>query len=172
MPRFDQGTATCLVLTYKEGLLSPIAHDLRLEVTRFWIETDTDAPSVRAELDAASLRVQTAMKDGRPHAGLSDKDKREIEKNIREDVLRSSRHPTIRFESTSIKRESGAYDVTGDLTLHGVTRSLRARAEPEGDVLVAELVLHQPDFGIKPYRAALGTLRVQADVTIRVSVPR
>jgi polyisoprenoid-binding protein YceI len=172
MPRFDQSTAKCLVFTYKEGLLSSIAHDLRIEATRFSIETDVDGPSVRAELDASSLRVQTAMKNGRPHDGLGDKDKREIEKNIREDVLHAKRHASIRFESTAVTRDGDAYDVEGDLTLHGTTRRFRARAEPEGALLVTQLTVHQPDFGIKPYRAALGTLRVQADVTIRVSVPR
>jgi hypothetical protein len=37
---------------------------------------------------------------------------------------------------------------------------------------VVELKLHQPDFGIKPFSAALGALRVKPDVMIRVSVPR
>ncbi len=35
----------------------------------------------------------------------------------------------------------------------------------------AEVRLQQPDFGIRPYRAMLGTLRVQPDVLIRMSVP-
>lgn len=172
MARFDHGTATCLVFTYKEGLLSPIAHDLKIEVTRFSIETDPDVPSVRAELDPGSLRVVTAMRDGRPHDALSDKDKREIEKNIREDVLHTKRHASIRFASTAVRRDGDAFEVEGDLTLHGATNRIRTRVAPEGDVLVAELTLHQPDFGIKPYRAALGALRVQADVEVRVSVPR
>ena len=39
------------------------------------------------------------------------------------------------------------------------------------DILVAEVSLHQPDFGIKPYSAMLGTLRVKPDVTVVVSLP-
>lgn len=171
MPRFDQSTAECLVLTYKEGLLSSIAHDLKIEATRFTFDTDPEAPSVRAELDAGSLRVVTAMKAGRPHDALGEKDKREIEKNIREDVLHTKRHASIQFESTGVTRAGDAYDIEGELTLHGTTRRVRTRAKPEGALLVAELTLHLPDFGIKPYRAALGTLRVQAHVTVRVSVP-
>jgi len=31
--------------------------------------------------------------------------------------------------------------------------------------------LHQPDFGIRPYSAMLGTLRVDADVVVRVVIP-
>jgi hypothetical protein len=37
---------------------------------------------------------------------------------------------------------------------------------------VAEVKIHQPDFGIKPYTAALGALKVKPDVLVRVSVPR
>jgi hypothetical protein len=36
---------------------------------------------------------------------------------------------------------------------------------------VSEVRVHQPDFGIKPYSAALGALKVQADVTVKVSAP-
>ena len=31
--------------------------------------------------------------------------------------------------------------------------------------------VHQPDFGIRPYSAMLGTLRGQADVSVRVVLP-
>ena len=37
--------------------------------------------------------------------------------------------------------------------------------------LVAEVRLHQPDFGITPYRALLGALRVRADVLVSLSIP-
>ena len=33
-----------------------------------------------------------------------------------------------------------------------------------------ELKLNQPDFGITPYRAMLGTLKIQPEVTIRITV--
>jgi hypothetical protein len=42
----------------------------------------------------------------------------------------------------------------------------------DGDRWVTDLKLHQPDFGIKPFSAALGALKVKPDVIIRVSVPR
>ena len=32
-----------------------------------------------------------------------------------------------------------------------------------------DVVLNQPDFGIAPYRAMLGALKIQADVTVRVT---
>jgi hypothetical protein len=41
----------------------------------------------------------------------------------------------------------------------------------EGERLATSVRLHQPDFGIAPYRAMLGALRVKADVVVRASVP-
>ena len=75
-----------------------IAHDLRLRVTSF--EIDVSGMSVSARFDAASLRVECAVVDGRdaPHA-LSEGDRRKIERTIQDDVLAARRHPDIRFRS-------------------------------------------------------------------------
>jgi hypothetical protein len=67
MPRYDASSAKVLVFTFKEGLLSAAAHDLKLEVTKFTV--DVEGTSVRAEFDATSLRVVTPMKDGRENDG-------------------------------------------------------------------------------------------------------
>jgi hypothetical protein len=36
---------------------------------------------------------------------------------------------------------------------------------------VARVRLHQPDLGIKPYSAMLGTLKIQPGVAVEISVP-
>ena len=61
--------------------------------------------------------------------------------------------------------------VTGTLALHGAERPVVVSARRDARGWSAEVRLHQPDFGIRPYRAMLGTLRVQADVVVRVVVP-
>lgn len=40
--------------------------------------------------------------------------------------------PTITFKSTAIKKEGNAYTITGDLTLHGVTKSITVEATHVG----------------------------------------
>jgi hypothetical protein len=35
-----------------------------------------------------------------------------------------------------------------------------------------EVTLHQPDFRIEPYRAALGALKIKPDVRVRVRIPK
>jgi polyisoprenoid-binding protein YceI len=96
---------------------------------------------------------------------------REIEATIAGTVLQAGSFPEIRFASTAVSRREGGYDLLGSLSLRGVTRPLALPVAHEGDRLVAVATVHQPDFGIRPYRAMMGTLRVKADVVVRVSVP-
>jgi polyisoprenoid-binding protein YceI len=61
--------------------------------------------------------------------------------------------------------------LTGELTLHGKTRPLTVTTRAVDGRQVAELALHQPDYGIKPYSAMLGTLKIRPELKLRVSVP-
>ncbi|RYZ06033.1 MAG: YceI family protein [Myxococcales bacterium] len=170
MPSYDESCAECFVLTFKEGLLSPVAHDLRLVVGRFRI--DVEDAGITARFDTSSLRVDAPMKDGSPLPGaLSAADKDKIAAQIRDEVLHASRYPEARFTSSSVVlRADGGHDLTGSLTLHGVTRVIHAQTRLLHGRQGLELALHQPDFGIAPFKAMLGTLKVQPDVKVLVVV--
>lgn len=171
MARYDASTATCHVFTYKEGLLSKLAHDLKIEVTSFTIDASADA--IEASFDPRSLRVACCMKDGREAPGtLSDRNKRTIEDSIAKDVLNAKRHPKITFTSTRIDpRDDGGFDIQGDLALHGARRPVSLRVTREGGALQTRVRLHQPDFGIKPYQAMMGTLKIKPAVEVTLSLP-
>lgn len=167
--RLDENSAECLVFTFKEGMLSAIAHDLKIKVGRFSVEAEGDpaAPSrLSASFEVASLRVQCAMKDGAEnHDSLSDGDKKKIEKTIADEVLNPAKFAQVRFESTKIEGDR----IEGKLTLHGVERPLSLVARREGSLRVVEVSLDQTQFGIKPYSAMMGTLRIKPQVTVRLS---
>lgn len=174
MTTYDATTATCQVFTFKEGVLSAVAHDLRLRAERLTIDVDEAAGTVRATFAAGSLRVDCAMKNGREDFdALSDRNRREIEGNIVDDVLHAKRHPEIVFRSTRVTTgtDDDERHIEGTLALHGTERPLRITARRQAGRWVTEVELHQPDFGIKPYSAMLGTLKVQPIVRVRVSVP-
>ena len=172
MVHLDASSAECWVFTQKDGLLSAIAHDLKIRVTKFVIDVDEATRAISAHFDAASLRVVCAMDDGNEAPGtLTAANKREIESNIVRDVLHAGEYPDIRFSSTAVEEKGGAYLVKGKLALHGHERQVRARVRQDGTHYVADVRLHQPDFGIRPYAALFGTLRVQADVLVRIVVP-
>lgn len=178
----DESQAECWVLTYKEGLLSPIAHDLKLRVGRWRAEMDVSAKTVVARLDSRSLRVVCAVKqeNGKKiddiHA-LSDKDKKKVEESIVRDVLHSQLWPEIVFKSqqATASADGNGYKVTGVLSLHGHDRSvemlLHKQNEAGKEYWMGELNIHQPNFGITPYSAAFGTLKVRADVKIQIRIP-
>ncbi len=171
MLSFGPDKATCEVLTFKEGLLSSVAHDLLLRATAFQISVDPAVPAVSAEFDAGSLKVVTAMRDGLPVSGaLRPSDAKEIEAIIAREVLRASRFPVIRFASATASRAEAEYEIYGQLTLAGTTRPLALRVRRGAGQLSTEVRIHQPDYGIRPYRAMLGTLRVKPEVVVRVTI--
>jgi polyisoprenoid-binding protein YceI len=159
--RFDAANASCTVFTFREGLFAAVGHDLRLSVTRFAIDVAAD-DAIHARFAADSLRVEGAISDG---------DRRTIERQTADDVLAARRHPEIHFRSTRVVRDGDRAHIEGELTLHGATRSLRCEARDDGARWIAEVTIDQRDFGIKPFSAMLGALRVRPDVRVRVTLP-
>lgn len=159
----------CEVYTFKEGLLSKVAHDLLIRAPCATLSVAGSPPRVEASFRAADLRTVCAMRDGRQHpAALSAKDLRKIDESTRADVLHTSRHPEIRFVAQAV--DPAATRLHGQLTLHGQTRPVGASVSRDGDRLVARFDLDQRDFGIQPFSAMLGALRIQPRVTVVVTV--
>ena len=160
MPRFDAGQVEVLVFTFTEGALSALAHDLKLQVTRLTLDLEAGAAS--ATFDAASLKVLGPRKEGRDNPGALPKVAYpEIEKNVVKDVLQAAKFPEIRFRSTAVNDA----EVVGQLTLHGFTREVRCARKADG---LLEARIDQRDFGIKPYSAMFGTLKVKPEVVVTV----
>jgi len=160
----------CRVFTHREGLLSSLGHDLELTVTGFEVRVDPNARSVDASFDAASLRVVRALRDG-VETALPESDRKTIEENLRRHVLDADRHPEIRYRSSRVVDVEGGFDVAGELTLHGKERALAVQLRRTGDRYVAEVSLHQPYFGIRPYSALLGAIKVKPGVVVRLVFP-
>jgi hypothetical protein len=170
MPQFDASSAECLVYTSKDGLLSALGHDLTIRVTSFSVDVDASSLAIQARFDAGSLKVVSATHGG-PSGDVTDDDKRKIEGNIVNEVLKTSSFPEIRFVSTSVTPSDGGFRVTGELTLHGQTRPLTVQSRPEGGKQVAKIEINQPDYGIKPYSAMLGALKIKPTVTVQIALP-
>ncbi|MCF6159571.1 MAG: YceI family protein [wastewater metagenome] len=162
------------IYTFKEGMLSAVAHDLLIDATQFTINvnipsTSSEPAGSEAEIKADSLKVICAMKDGQRQPNtLKQKDLADIEETMFKDVLHPAKYPVITFRSTNIMQEKeGTYRVKGELTLHGVTRPVEFNANTTtGKDLKGKVTIAQKDFGIKPYKALLGTLKVKNEVDI------
>ena len=55
-----------------------------------------------------------------------------VEKSIVADVLHARKHRGIEFASSSVAAEGEGYRIEGELTLHGVTRPIRAKVKLSG----------------------------------------
>src|SRR5689334_17398961 len=112
--RYDQASAECRILTYKDGLLSPLGHDLTLAVGRFTIDVEGDR--IDAGFAADSLTVLSATGGAVP---LGARDKASIEETIAKEILQARRHPRIEFRATVAEKE-----IRGTLTLLGRSREI------------------------------------------------
>jgi polyisoprenoid-binding protein YceI len=168
MAIYNRSNGECFVFTSKEGLLSRAAHDLKIRVEQFEIRVEDTSRAIKATFDASSLRLVSARFDGREE-DLPARDVEKIHNHIVKDVLHSAEFPEVRFESSSVEAADNGFRVEGSLTLHGRTRPVSADVRAEGDRWVTDISLHQPDFGIKPFRALFGTIRIKPDVRVHLS---
>ena len=173
MARYTAYNSECLVFSFKDGLLARLAHDLKLQVERFSIEVDDTTHQIKATFDPSSIQIVCARVDGRDDPStLSKGDKKKIYDNATKDVLRTRKHPDIRFDSTNVVERGEGFAVEGTLEMYGKSRSIQTSVRAQGDRWLTEVNIHQPDFGIKPFTAAFGALKVKPDVQVRLSVPR
>ena len=169
--RLGPPSTRLFVKTSRTGLGARAGHDLTIEATR-WSGSvsvpghDTADASVRVEVDAGSFTVREGAGGFMP---LSDSDRTEIEETIRHKILFPDRYPAMTFESTSIRETGDELEIDGDLTIMGVTRPLTARARVGGEGTVrGRAAVAQTDWGIKPYSAFFGALRLADEVAVEI----
>ncbi|WBB68283.1 YceI family protein [Micromonospora sp. WMMD812] len=168
--RFGPENGRLLLRTGRTGVGSTVGHDLTIEVTEWSVEvtvpeTGPADATATARVELGSLAVRTGTGGARP---LTDKDRRDVENNARR-TLDVNRHPTATFESTRVVAGDDSATISGTLTLHGIaapiTVEVRAAAP---DRHRATTVVTQSTYGIKPYSAFLGALKVRDDVEVEI----
>ncbi len=172
--QLDPAGSTLTVWSYKAGLLSSVAHDLAIDATG-WRATATEAGELEVVVPVAGLRVRGQVKGGQV-TPLRQKDHEEIEGNLRSKaVLDAARVPEVRWTGRcALPPSDGPVRAEGQLALAGRTRPLpleaRVRREPRGLRVEGEVRLRQSDWGITPYSALLGALKVQDEVKVSWSL--
>lgn len=173
MQRFDESTAVCKIFTYREGLLSPFAHDLRISVRSFFVEVGGVEHFIKASFDTGSLRVDCAVVDGKERVDLlTERDREEINNSVIRNILKTDKYPVVTLVSSSVSKDDSQYLVRGGLTVQGRTREISfAVRKEDGTHYVADVSLHLPDFGIKPFSAFFGAVRIKPDILIHIRIP-
>lgn len=166
--RFGPGSGRLLVRTNRTGLGRKVGHDLTIEVRRWVAEAtadtaDPESSSVTLDAEVDSFEVVEGVGGVKP---LTDGDRAEIRKILREKVLHSGRYPTIAFRSTAVTGMPEAFTVQGDLTIMGETHPVTVQGRLDGDRLRGSATVTQSRWGVKPYSAFFGTLKLADQVEV------
>jgi polyisoprenoid-binding protein YceI len=157
------------VQAFASGILSAMGHNPRVGIRSFSGEVDFNAEAAQASGFRLSMKANSlgVLDD------ISDKDRREIERMMNEQVLESAKYPDIVFEAPTVtitRIEGTLYSATlnGTLSFRSVTRkqSVSARIAVFDEMLRAsgEFILVQSDYGIKPISVAGGALKVKDEL--------
>ena len=166
--RHATGVIHVFTFKAKDTLLAGLGHDLCLRLDRCEIELEGEA--IRARVSLAALQLEGAVDDGvvRP-AALDARQRADIERAARQDVLHVARHPTAELSGTATPGENG-FDVRGTLLLAGRSAPIAFAIEGHGPTYQARFTLLPSTWGIAPYRALFGALRLQDRVEIALTV--
>ena len=165
----DSRASRFTVQAFATGLLSRMGHNPIIGIRDFNGEMQfnpdkLEATSFRLVIKAASLSVQN---------DISDKDLREIERLMNQEVLETTKFPEIVYEATGISVSKMtdmlcSATLNGKLTLHGVTRNqtIVVRVALLGSMLRAsgDFSLEQTDYNIKLVSVAGGALKLKDEL--------
>jgi polyisoprenoid-binding protein YceI len=148
--------------------VSAAGHDLIIEVTRWsgeFIVNDYETlAAIHARIDMASWVVREGTGGLKP---LTDSDRREIAATARR-LLAVDRYPEAEFVATRFRTAGQDGEVMdGTFTLRGIARPLQLQVSQAGTGRYrARGTVVQSSYGIKPYTAFLGALKVRDAVDI------
>jgi hypothetical protein len=160
---YGPDNAKLTVRTKRTGAASKAGHDLLIEVTSWSAVLDPDAdPALRLMADSSSLRV---LEGTGGMQELDDEDKAGIEKTIDEEVLTGT---AIEFRSSVVELGAdGSGTVKGELELAGRRHPVNVElTSAEDGRLMGTATIRQSDWGMKPYSALFGTLKVADELEV------
>ncbi|HEX6644327.1 MAG TPA: YceI family protein [Gemmatimonadales bacterium] len=148
-----------LMISTVRGRFASVRGTIRLD------EEDLAGSAVEVEIDAASIDTRQEQRDAHLRSG---------------DFFDVEAYPLITFRSRSVEADGdGRFKVTGDLTIHGVTREVVLDARDEGRgvdpwgnhkaAFTAETRIDRRDFGLG-WNQALETGGVLVANEIRITL--
>ncbi|HEX6714649.1 MAG TPA: YceI family protein [Thermoleophilaceae bacterium] len=163
---FGPDSATLTVRTKKGGAAAKAGHDLELEVTSWNATLDLgESSSASLTADSRSFRVVAGTGGAKP---LGAEEKRAIPQTIDEEVLKGT---AIEFRSSRVQMDRGGHsvDIEGELELFGTRRPVKFTLNAGFDGrLAGSAHVTQTEWGLEPYTALFGTLKVADDVEVEM----
>jgi polyisoprenoid-binding protein YceI len=166
--RFGPDNATLALNTGRTGKVARAGHDLLIHVGAWdgTLAVGADPAETRVEITADGGSMQVIDGTGGMKS-LDDDDKANIAQTIDDEVLRKQE---VTFRSTRVEPVGDGFRVQGDMTLLGQTRPIVVDVAVAADrALIASAVVTQTDFGMKPYTALFGALKVADEVRVTLT---
>jgi polyisoprenoid-binding protein YceI len=169
--RLGPESGRLLVNTTRTGLGAKAGHDLTIEVTRWHghATVDTVVPansSVTIQVDVGSFQVRQGTGGVKPLTGT---DRAEIHKTLKQ-ILHTAQHPTITFRSSRFDGSAASFACDGELTIMGVTHLVALQGRVTDGRVVGGVSVVQSRWGIRPYSAFFGALRLRDEVKVDFDV--
>lgn len=160
----DTQKSTVTVRVYKSGFFSAFAHDHEISAPIDSGSFVEENPSVEISINAAKLKVMDKES--------SDSEKEKIQtRMLGPEVLDTAQFKEIKFHSTQVQPVGqGAWQVTGDLTLHGQTHPVAFRVQKVNGRYQGIAEVKQKDFGMTPISIAGGGVKVKDMVRVEFDV--
>ncbi|HUY48476.1 MAG TPA: YceI family protein [Streptosporangiaceae bacterium] len=174
--RYRLGTESGRIVlhTFRDGLAATAGHDLVVDLPRWsgelTVDDDKMPTALEARIDIGALAVREGTGGLKP---LTDRDRREIATTARR-LLASDQHPEAVFTSTRFELTGDSGVIEGNLSIRGVSRPFRlqvTQSEPGRYRGTGTVV--QSAYGMKPYTAFFGALKVRdaVDIEVQATVP-
>jgi polyisoprenoid-binding protein YceI len=160
--RLGPDNATLSVRTQRQGAAAKAGHDLLIRVNSWEAQlVVADETSIELTADSTSLHV---LEGTGGVQSLDEEDVASIETTIDDEVLKRE---DIRFVSSNVTEDGDRMHAEGELTLVDATRPIGfdVRFGDDG-ALTASAVVKQTEWGMKPYTALWGALKVADDVEV------
>jgi polyisoprenoid-binding protein YceI len=162
----DTQRSSFIIHVGKAGLFSAAAHEHWVDapIASGSVDDNSAAPTVQFIIKAAQLTVRKDEK-------LDAASQSEVQSNMQDRVLESSKYPDIVFHSTHVQSEGGTvWKANGTLTLHGVTRPVTVAVRLEKSAYVGTASIKQTEFGIHPIQTGGGVVKVKNELEIGFTI--
>lgn len=155
-----------LVQTSREGFAAGVGHDLTIEMARWSgrlrIGVEPEASELTVTVDMGSMCIVDGTGGIKP---LSERERSEILRNARK-ILSVDRYP----EATFVADEMSDDAVAGTLNLLGRSHRLRLAYRMDGEHYRASGTVRQTHYGIKPFSALFGALKLADAVRVEAEL--
>jgi polyisoprenoid-binding protein YceI len=158
---------SAVAFSVRHMMVSTVRGHFKVMSGKLHIDEEQAANSwVEAQVDAASIDTNNAQRDGHLRSG---------------DFFETDKYPLITFKSTSVEHIADQeYKITGDLTMHGVTKAVTFTGEYNGQSLMhgvqragltAKTKINRKDFDLGwGSIAEAGQVAVSETVTIEIDL--